>query len=60
VDAKFVYVNRANAGGVTRISRNAPGVDKFGDGSNVFTMAVDAQYVYFDDHNTGAIKRIIK
>ncbi len=60
VDEKFVYVNRANAGGVTRISRSTLAVDKFGDGSNVFTMAVDAQYVYFDDHSTGAIKRIIK
>lgn len=58
-DARFVYVHRANAGGVTRIER-ASGVAKELAQGNVWSIAVGPSFVYFDDHNTGAIKRIVK
>ena len=58
-DKQFVYVHRVNAGGVTRIDRTSGEAKELAQG-NVWSIAVGPSFVYFDDHATGAIKRIVK
>ena len=62
-DAKYVYSGAANSGGVFVIDKSS-GASSHLAGTNVWRIAVDADGVYFGEHDqntdTGALYMLVK